>query len=100
MIEIINATYAFTILGHANDGTHALTKEETEACAAVTALAHGLINAIYEHSSDKPTFVMKKGHFMLCKPLESKNAKLIFKSYLTGFQAVASGYPDLIRFLK
>lgn len=99
MIEIINATYAFTILGHANDGTHELTKEETEACAAITALSQGLINAIFENSTEEPVFVMKKGRFMLCKPLRSKNAQLIFNSYLTGFQAVASGYPEQIKFI-
>lgn len=100
MIEIFDTEDSLIIRGHANDGKHKLTKEEIEACAAVTALAQGLFFSIEDITDEDPHRKLDKGTLYLDKRYLSNKLKTIVNAYCIGFGAVASGYPDLISYLQ
>lgn len=99
MITITNTQDELTITGHAHSGTGPVTKDEVEACAAITALAHQLLGCLVlkEPEADDLRYERRKGY---CRVQKSglKRPDLI-EYFMIGAELVQSGYPEFIQII-
>lgn len=100
MIIVHNQENAFVVVGHANDGGHESTREEIEACAAVTALAQGILFALDANTDDNPFIDVKPGYLYVSKTGMSDRAVLIVKAFFDAIFGVSTAYPDQITVLQ
>lgn len=98
MIYFSEDSEYFEIHGHAHTGPGEVTDEEKEACAAVTALAQGLILAleswgIYGHTVHKGAVTIKKDAL-------PDNAWNIYSAFIDALRFVSKGYPEQTKWIE
>ncbi len=97
MIQIRITDKGVNISGHA--GTQVPpTKQEIEACAAVTALTHTLKYSIETLTSDTPNMILSKGLFLVNHNGLSTESELLLDAFLTGCKVLSEAYPEQIDF--
>lgn len=63
-------------------------------CAGVTALAESLLLSLDELTSAEPDFVMEKGFIKLEIRNETKEARLLLRSFFVGAENIAQQFPE------
>ena len=102
MIRITVTKDELSVRGHAHEGEGPVTKTETEACAAVTALVHQLYLSmrVLGHEGDTARVSFLQGNFIL---RERQKISTVSEVFLTGFligaKAVSTAYPEQIEFI-
>jgi len=97
MIIIRSDHHGVTVQGHATPAGHIPSKEDVEACAAITALSHQLIGGILQLTPrSDPVYELDHGLMTLSTDGLTQRARFLVQAFVVGCLMVMEGYPDQV----